>query len=168
MATFGGAFPRTSAAALTDIPEDQLDPTLASLARKQVLVIRADPLSPDRGQYAFAQAMFRSVVYETLPRRERKQRHLAAAEHLGEVFAEQGEEVAEMIASHHLAAYQAAANDPDAPELRERAAAALQRAARRAATVGAPDAAQRGYLTASALVQDESERTLLLEQAGEM
>ena len=168
MAAFGGAFPRASAAALSDIPEDRLDPTLASLVRKQVLVIRADPLSPDRGQYAFAQAMFRSVVYDTLPRRERKQRHLAAAEHLGNVFAEQGEEVAEMIASHHLAAHEAAADDPDAPELRQRAAAALQRAARRAATVGAPDAAQRGYLAASELVEDERERTALIERAGEM
>jgi class 3 adenylate cyclase/tetratricopeptide (TPR) repeat protein len=168
MAAFGGAFARASAAALTDIPEDNLDSTLASLVRKQVLVIRADPLSPDRGQYAFAQAMFRSVVYETLPRKERKQRHLAAAAHLAAVFADDGEEVAEMIASHHLAAYQAAASDPDAAELRQRAAAALQRAARRAVTVGAPDAARRGYLTASELVQDESERTLLLEQAGEM
>jgi class 3 adenylate cyclase/tetratricopeptide (TPR) repeat protein len=168
MAAFGGAFPRASAAALAATPEDQLDPTLASLVRKQVLVIRADPLSPDRGQYAFAQAMFRSVVYDTLPRRERKQRHLAAAEHLGEVFAEQGEEVAEMIAAHRLAAYHAAGGDPDAAELRERAGAALGRAARRAATVGAPDAAQRSYLTASELVQDEFERTVLIERGGEM
>jgi class 3 adenylate cyclase/tetratricopeptide (TPR) repeat protein len=168
MATFGGAFPRATAAALTETPDDELDATLASLVRKQVMVIRADPLSPDQGQYAFAQAMFRSVAYETLPRRERKQRHLAAAAHLTAVFADDGEEVAEMIASHHLAAYQAAANDPDAPELRQRASAALQRAARRAATVGAPDAAQRGYLTASELMQDEPERTALIEQAGRM
>ena len=51
---------------------------------------------------------------------------------------------------------------------RRRAAAALRRAARRAATVGAPDAAERGYLTASELVQDEPERTALIEQAGRM
>ncbi len=55
---------------------------LTGLVRRQVLVIRADPLSPDRGQYAFAQGLLRSVAYETLSRRERKQRHLAAAEHL--------------------------------------------------------------------------------------
>jgi hypothetical protein len=44
-------------------------------SRKQVLVIRADPLSPDRGQYAFAQGLLRTVAYGMLSRQERKPRH---------------------------------------------------------------------------------------------
>ena len=94
---------------LGELPEDQLDAALASLVRKQVLVIRADPLSPDRGQYAFAQGLLRTVAYEMLSRQERKPRHLAAAEHLRRVFPNDGEEVAEVIAAHHLDAYRAAA-----------------------------------------------------------
>ena len=67
-------------------PGGEADVALAGLVRKQVLVIRADALSPDRGQYAFAQGLLRTVAYDMLSRRERKQRHLAAAEHLSQAF----------------------------------------------------------------------------------
>jgi class 3 adenylate cyclase/tetratricopeptide (TPR) repeat protein len=167
VSVFSGSFPRDAAVALADLSEQQLDTALAGLLRRQVLVIRADPLSPERGQYAFAQSMLRSVAYETLARRERKHRHLAAAEYLQRVFATQGEEVAEVIATHLLDAYHAAADDPDAGELQVRAAAALRRAARRAVTVGAPEVAQRAYLTASEHA-DPGEQPALLQAAGEM
>ena len=38
----------------------------ASLVRKEVLAIQADPRSPERGQYAFLQDIVRHVAYETL------------------------------------------------------------------------------------------------------
>ncbi len=60
---------------------------------------------PDRGHYGWAQGLLRTVAYELLSRRERKTRHLAAAAYLRQAFANDGEEVAEVIASHHLAAY---------------------------------------------------------------
>ncbi|MDX6640533.1 MAG: hypothetical protein QOF12_1544, partial [Solirubrobacteraceae bacterium] len=168
MSVFGGAFPRATAAALGDMPEDQLDTTLASLVRKQVLMIRADRLSPDQGQYVFSQGLLRTVAYETLSRQERKPRHQAAARHLRSAFANDGEEVAEVIASHYLDAYHAAADDPDADELRAEALAALRRAAVRAASVGAPERAERAYLTASELADGEQERMELIEAAGEL
>jgi tetratricopeptide (TPR) repeat protein len=167
VSVFSGSFPREAAVALADLPEQQLDVALAGLLRRQVLVIRADPLSPERGQYAFTQSMLRSVAYETLARRERKQRHLAAAEYLQQVFANQGEEVAEVIATHLLDAYDAAADDPDAGGLQVRAVDALRRAGRRAATVGAPEVAQRAYLTASEHADPVDQRALL-QAAGEM
>jgi len=79
-------------------PHSVICPTvrLSTLVRKQVLMIRADPLSPDRGQYTFAQSLLRQVAYEMLSRRERKPRHLAAAEHLRHVFANDAEDVAEI------------------------------------------------------------------------
>jgi class 3 adenylate cyclase/tetratricopeptide (TPR) repeat protein len=168
MSVFGAAFPRSAAAALADVPDDQLDAVLDGLVRRQVLVIRADPLSPDTGQYAFAQGLLRTVAYEMLSRRERKPRHRAAAEHLRSVFANDGEEVAEVIASHYLDAYHAAQGDPDADELRVQTLAALRRAAQRAATVGAPEAAERAYRTAIQLAADEVQRTELTQAAGEM
>ena len=167
VSVFSGSFPREAALALTDVSDEQLDDALNGLIRRQVLVIRADPLSPDRGQYAFAQGMLRAVAYDTVARRERKHLHVTAAEHLTRVFANDGEEAAEVIATHLLDAYHAAGEDPDAPELRARAVAALRRAAQRAAMVGAPEAAQRAYLTASEHAP-EDEQPGLVQAGGEM
>jgi class 3 adenylate cyclase/predicted ATPase len=168
MSVFGGAFPRSSAVALSEVREDQLDTLLEALVRKQVLMIRADPLSPDRGQYAFAQGMLRTVAYEMLSRGERKVRHRAAAEHLRRAFPNDGEDVAEVIASHYLDAYRAAMDDPDADELRLLSLDALRRAAQRAATVGAPEVAERSYRTAAELAIEPVERAELTQAAGEM
>ncbi|HWD65692.1 MAG TPA: adenylate/guanylate cyclase domain-containing protein [Solirubrobacteraceae bacterium] len=167
MSVFGGTFPRGTAAALGGVDEARIDGVLASLVRKQVLAIRADHLSPDRGQYGFAQGLLRTVAYEMLSRQERKARHLAAAEHLRQVFPGEGEEVAEAIATHLLDAFRAAQDDPDAADIRERAIAALRRAALRAGAVGAPEVAERTFLVARDLAIDESERVELAELAGE-
>ncbi len=168
MSVFGGAFPRASATALSDAPDDQLDELLEALVQKHVFMIRADPLSPDRGQYAFAQGMLRTVAYEMLSRGERKVRHRAAADHLRRAFPNDGEDVAEVIASHYLDAYRVARDDPDADELRAITLDALRRAAQRAATVGAPEVAERSYLTAVELARDATERAELTQAAGEM
>jgi tetratricopeptide (TPR) repeat protein len=168
MSVFGGSFPRSAAVALADLPEDRLDAALTGLVRKEILVIRADRLAPDRGQYAFAQTMVRTVAYELLSRRERKPRHLAAAAHMRATFADDGEEVTEVIASHYVDAYRAAPDDPDADELRAEAVAALRRAGQRSAGVGAPDVAERAYREAAALVTGELERLELEVAAGTM
>jgi class 3 adenylate cyclase/tetratricopeptide (TPR) repeat protein len=168
MSVFGGSFPRSAAAALGEVGEERLDAILSALVRKGVLSIRTDPLSPDRGQYQFAQGLLRTVAYEMLSRQERKPRHLAAADHLARAFPNDGEDVAEVIAAHLLDAYRAAGGDPDADTLRSRTVAALRRAAQRAATVGAPETAERAYRTALELTEDEQERADLTEAAGRM
>jgi len=168
MSVFGGSFPRSAAAALGDVPEADLDDVLASLVRKQVLLIRADRLSPDRGQYAFAQSMLRTVASDLLSRQERKARHVAAAEHLRRSFPDEGEDLAEVIAAHYLDAYRAAGDDVDAEELRTQTLEALRRAGRRAAAVGAPEAAERAHATAAELARDDAERAELTEKAGHM
>jgi predicted ATPase len=170
MSVFGGAFPRSSAAALTGMEEERLDPILQRLVRKQVFAIRADPLSPDRGQYAYAQTLLRGVAYEMLSRRERKARHAAAAQHLRTAFPDEGEDIAEVIASHFLSAYESAGADEDADELREQALGELHRAARRAETVGAPERAEQAYRKALELIsdEDEDERLALTEAAASM
>ena len=170
MAVFGTSFSRASAAELGDVPEGRLDDILGSLVRKQVLAIRTNPLTPDSGQYVFVQGLLRTVAYEMLARRERKPRHLAAAAHLRKLFPHDGEDVAaEAIASHYLDAYRAAGpRDPDAPALQGTTISALGRAARRAASVGAPESAERAYRTAIELARDEEERTELTSAAGQM
>ena len=79
--------------------------------------MQSDPRSPEHGQYGFLQDLVRHVAYETLSKRERKSRHLAAVEHLEQAFPDP-DEVAEVLASHYLAAVEAAPEADDAPEIR--------------------------------------------------
>jgi class 3 adenylate cyclase/tetratricopeptide (TPR) repeat protein len=168
MSVFGGSFPRASAVALGGLGGEAVDEVLNSLVRRQVLAIRSDPLSPDRGQFTFAQGLFRAVAYDMLSRQERKTRHLAAADHLRDAFPNDGEEVAEAIATHLLDAHRAAGGDRDADEIRQRAVTALRRSADRAVTVGAPEAGMNALLTARDLVPDPAERLALTDAAAEM
>ena len=168
MSVFGGNFPLAAAQALSGMPEQSAKEVLGSLVRKQVLTVRADPHSPDRGQYRFSQTLLRTVAYETLSKRERKSKHLAAAHYLSQAFANEGEDVAEVLAAHYLAAYRSAADDSDAAQLRTEAIAALRRGAQRAAAVGAPQTAERAYRSAIELAASEDERIEMLEAAGNM
>ena len=137
-----------------------------SLVRKEILVVQADPRSPERGQYGFLQDLVRHVAYETLSRKERRTRHLAAADHLFATLPE--DEVVEVLAAHLV---EAAAADPDGPDtaaIRERAAVALEQASVRAASLGAPSEASRYLVRAAELVDDELRRGDLELRAGDL
>ena len=140
---------------------------LSGLVRKEVLGVQGDPRSPERGQYGFLQDLVRHVAYETLSKRERKTRHLAAAEHLEGAFAEL-DEVAEVLASHYLAAFEAAPDVEDAQAIRARAREMLARAGARAGSLGAPEEGRRYYQQAAALSGDALVEAELLEQAGRL
>src|SRR5213076_208374 len=98
-------------------PEDEVEPLLASLVRKEVLALQADPRSPEHGQYGFLQDLVRHVAYETLSKRERRTRHLSAASHLEASFTDD-EEIVEVLASHYLDAYRAVPDADDAEEIK--------------------------------------------------
>ena len=164
----GGSFPRQAIEAVTDSEAPELDEILSSLVRKEVLTVRADKLSPERGQYAFTQSLIRSVAYDMLTRAERKTRHLRTATHLRTAFPDEGAEVAEVIAAHLHDAYKAAGDDPEADELRAQAKGAYVIAAERAQSVGAPVAAEAAYLKAADLSADEAEQARITEKAGQM
>ncbi|MGO8874837.1 MAG: AAA family ATPase [Acidimicrobiales bacterium] len=164
----GGGFPRQAIEALSDMEAPLVDELLSSLVRKEVLTVRADKLSPERGQYGFTQSLIRSVAYDTLTRAERKARHLRTAEHLQAAFPDEGAEVAEVIGAHLYDAYVAAADDPDAQDLRARACKAYSIAGERAESVGAPEGAEAAYLRAAELSSDGEEQASLNEQAGRM
>src|SRR5207245_3747865 len=119
-AVLGKTFTRQALAALAGTPAEQLEPLLSGLVRKEVLGVQSDPRSPEHGQYGFLQDLVRHVAYETLSKRERKSRHLAAAQHLEQAFPEV-EEVAEVLASHYLSAVEAAPDAEDAQEIRAKA-----------------------------------------------
>jgi class 3 adenylate cyclase/tetratricopeptide (TPR) repeat protein len=162
----GGSFPRQAIEAVSDTDPADLDELLSSLVRKEVLTVRADKLSPERGQYAFTQSLIRSVAYDMLTRTERKARHLRTAEHLRTAFPDEGAEVAEVIGAHLYDAYKSAAEDPDADELRGGACRAYAIAAERAEAVGALEAAATAYVKAAELSSDEADQAAFTEQAG--
>jgi class 3 adenylate cyclase len=163
----GKSFSKPALAALSGRSEAELEPLLAGLVRKEVLALQADPRQPERGQYSFLQELLRQVAYETLSRRDRKARHLAAVQALEDTFEGAEQEVPEVIASHLLAAADALADDPDSAEIRNRARTALVQAAERAAALAAPEEAQHYLDQAAALATQEPKlRAELLERAG--
>ena len=150
-AVLGTSFTAEALVAVSGLDEDSVRAGLAELVRREVLSVSADPLSPERGSYQFAQHLLRQVAYDTLSRRDRKARHLAVAAHLRSAFAGDGEEVADVIARHYLDALEAVPGAPDAAELRSQAIAALVRAADRAKRTGAPAQAAASYAAAAEL-----------------
>ncbi len=165
-AVLGRTFTATGLAAVTGMAVSELKPVLDSLVRKETLTIRDDPLSPERGQFAFLQDMVRRVAYDMLSKKDRRSRHLAAAQYLAKLSGDE-DDVIEVIAAHRYEAYLAA---PDAADTEERLAAedALVRAGDRAASLAATLPAQRHYEHAAALTADTMRQAELLERAGSM
>ena len=150
-AVLGSTFPAEALIAVSGQDERSVQTALADLVRREVLSVSADPLSPERGSYQFAQQMLRQVAYDTLSRRDRKTRHLAVAQHLRTTFAGDGEEVADVIARHYLDALNAIPDAPDTGQIRTSASTAFVRAAERAERTGSPARAAASYATAAEL-----------------
>jgi class 3 adenylate cyclase/tetratricopeptide (TPR) repeat protein len=164
-AVLGKTFTREGLAAVGRLAETDLDPLLASLARKEILGVQADPTSPEHGQYGFLQDLVRHVAYETLSRKERRARHLAAAAYLADAFASE-DEIAEVVASHYVDAYTALPDAEDARKVKAKACDALVRAGDRAASLGAAGEALRYLTHAAELTEEPLERAALLDRAG--
>jgi len=150
-AVLGTTFPAEALIAVSGQHEAAVRAALAELVRREVLTISAEPLSPERGSYGFAQNMLRQVAYDTLSRRDRKTRHLTVAAHLRTAFPGDGEEVTDVIARHYLDALEAVPGAPDAGQIRGQAIAALIRAAERAERTGAPAMAAANFAAAADL-----------------
>ncbi len=166
-AVLGKTFTLRALEALSGTPAEELEPLLSGLVRKEVLGVQSDPRSPERGQYGFLQDLVRHVAYETLSKRERKSRHLAAAAQIEQAFAQE-EEVAEVLASHYLAAFEADPEADDAQAVKAKAGEMLSRAGERASSLGAPEEGRRYYEQAAALADEPLAEAALLEQAGRL
>ena len=141
-AVLGLTFTRDGLLALGS-PEQTLDSLLEALRRREIFTVQTDRFSAERGQYRFVQSVVRQVAYTTLSRRDRKTRHLAAAHHLA-TEPDPADDLAALIAQHLLDALESApADDPDRSSITDRAVDHLERAATRAAAIGAPSEAQR-------------------------
>ena len=164
----GKSFTKEGLAALTGMDPQELEPLLATLVRKDLLTLQADPRSPERGNYNFLQALVQRIAHDTLSRKEQKARHLAAARYFVESWGSDDAEIVEVTAAHYLDAYRADPDAPDAGEIRAAAREALVRAARRAASLAATEQAQRYFEQAAELAEEPRAEAELLEQAGSM
>ncbi len=147
----GTSFPKDALIAVSGRDEAHVQAALSELVKRDVLQIFADPLSPERGAYSFSQEMLRQVAYETLSKRDRKARHLAAAAHLRATFANDGEEIANVIARHYLDALSVGPHDTDTGKITAQSLDFLVRAAERAERSGAPARAAESYAQAAAI-----------------
>ncbi|HKU58636.1 MAG TPA: adenylate/guanylate cyclase domain-containing protein, partial [Gaiellaceae bacterium] len=159
----GRTFTRAGLAAVSGRTEEELEPHLQSLLRKELLARQLDPMSPELHQLAFPQDIVRRVAYETLSSRDRKSRHLAAADYLER---EADEEIAAVVAAHYLDAYRLGPNDDDAAELRAKARAGLARAGERASSLASGGEACAYFARAAELEDDDVARAELFERAG--
>jgi predicted ATPase/class 3 adenylate cyclase len=162
----GKSFTAHALRAITAIGPSDSDRALSSLVDKDLLTMQSDPRSPERGQYVFVQDLVRGVAYGTLARRERKLRHLAAATYLESSWSEE-EEVAEVIASHLIEAYESDTEAADAAEVRDRARTALAQAGDHAVSFAAAGSAQGYYERALALGGGQAAQAELHAKAGD-
>jgi len=162
-AVLGQSFTLAALSAVSGVTAAEIEPRVGGLVRRELLTLQSDPRSPERGQYAFVQALIREVAYNTLARADRKSRHLAAArffESLG------SDELAGGLAGHYLAAHANSAAGPEADALAAQARITLRAAADRATALGAYAQATEFLEQALAVTTDRQERGELLERAG--
>ena len=162
-AVLGQSFSVAALAALAGEPAGTLEPRLRALVRRELLRFEDDPRSPERGQYGFTQGLVREVAYGTLARRQRRDRHLAAAryyEALGD------EELAGVLAAHYLSAYEESPEGDERAALRIQARLALNGAAERATSLGASEQALRYLEDALRIALDPAEEAVIRESAG--
>src|SRR5665811_1739464 len=162
-AVLGQSFTLAGLSAVSGITTSELEPRLRALVRRELLTLQADARSPERGQYAFVQALIREVAYNTLAKRDRKTRHLAAARFFESL---ETDELAGGLAGHYVAAYRNAPEGPEAYALAAQARIALRAAAERAINLGSPSQAVTFLDLARDVTRDDTELAELLERAG--
>ena len=163
-AVLGQSFTLAGLAAVSGLDEEDLASRLRSLVRREIFTIETDPRSPERGQYAFVQALIREVAYNALAKRDRKSRHLAAARFFESLDTD---EIAGGLAGHYLAAYRNSAEGPEADAVAAQARIALKAAAQRAIALGSHDQALTFLDQALAVTTNPAETADLLERAGD-
>jgi class 3 adenylate cyclase len=158
----GQTFTSDALAALAGDGAGDVNASLTRLIRAEVLALEDDPTSPERGQYRFIQELIREVAYGRMTRTDRRAKHIGAALYL-QAFDDP--ELAPVVASHYLKAYEA---DPShSPELAEQGIQALMSAANRAANLHSHRQAVNLYRQAAALTDDPVRIGAILERALE-
>jgi class 3 adenylate cyclase/tetratricopeptide (TPR) repeat protein len=162
-AVLGQSFAVEALEAVSGRPREELDRSLRSLVHHELVARKVDSRSPERGQYAFMQALVREVAHERLARRDRRTRHLAVARWFGGLGSD---ELAGALAGQYLAAYRSSADGPEAEEVADEARPAISVAAERAASLGSHAQAVGFLEQALAMTNADHDRAPLLERAA--
>jgi class 3 adenylate cyclase/tetratricopeptide (TPR) repeat protein len=160
----GQRFTVAGLAAVTGLEPVALDPRLDTLVRRELLMIETDPRSPERDQYGFVQSLIREVAYNTLARRDRKTRHLAAARFFESL---ETDELAGALAAQYAAAHANADGEEETEALAAQARVALRAAGERAVALGVPDQAFDFLRQALTFAHEEAEEAEMSLRAGE-
>jgi class 3 adenylate cyclase/tetratricopeptide (TPR) repeat protein len=160
----GQRFTVAGLAAVSGLDSATLTPRLEVLVRRELLAMETDPRSPERNQYGFVQSLIREVTYNTLARRDRKARHLAAARFFETL---ETDELAGGLAGQYLAAHANAEGPEETAALAAQARVALRAAADRALALGGTEQAFEFLRQALALALDPSDAADLALRAGE-
>ncbi len=163
-AVLGQSFTLAGLGAVSGDDEENLPTRLRSLIQHEILTLQTDPRSPERGQYAFVQALIREVAYNALAKPDRKSRHLAAAQFFESLDTD---EIAGGLAGHYLAAYRNSPAGPEADAVAGQARIALTAAAERAIALGSYDQGLTFVEQALAVTTDPAATADLLERAGD-
>jgi len=162
-AVLGSSFSVGALASISGQSKESLTGALGRLSGREFVRLETDTRSPERGQYQFVQAVIREVAYQTLTKKDRRARHLAAAryfESLGD------DELASALASHYLDAWRSSGEGPEADALAAQARIALRGAADRAGTLHSYDQEATLLKLGLEVAADDRERAVLLEKAG--
>ncbi|MEK6191924.1 MAG: adenylate/guanylate cyclase domain-containing protein [Chloroflexota bacterium] len=160
----GQRFTVAGLAAVSGLETAAFEPRLETLVRRELLSRETDPRSPERNQYGFVQSLIREVAYNTLARRDRKSRHLAAARFFESL---ETDELAGALAGQYVSAHANADGPDETTALAAQARVALRAAAERASGLGAPDQAFGFLSQALAMAIDPVDEAELALRAGQ-
>jgi class 3 adenylate cyclase len=162
-AVLGQSFTADGLAIVRGSDADTVGGELMPLVRQQLFEIEDDPRSPERGQYRFVQSVIREVAYGRLSKDDRYAKHLTVAQYFEGL---EGTELVGAVASHYIAAHDAAPRG-EGEDLIERGRTALREAAGRAIDLGSYEAALSLLGQALELADDPTERAHLLERGAD-
>ncbi|HEU4355082.1 MAG TPA: adenylate/guanylate cyclase domain-containing protein [Actinomycetota bacterium] len=113
-AVIGKVFWLGAVAEIGDRDPSALEPILHDLARKELIRPARSSSMADEIEYSFWHLLVRDVAYAQIPRAERARRHRSAAAWIERKGGERVEDLAEVLAHHHLQALELASAAGDA------------------------------------------------------
>ncbi|MFI5260916.1 MAG: ATP-binding protein [Candidatus Limnocylindrales bacterium] len=140
-----------------------IEPGLGRLIRREMIARVGDERARDPDRLRFVEWLVRDVAYGTLALRDRRVRHLAAADHYESL---DDPDASGVIAGHVLAAYRSGSGGRGDPALADRAVAALRTAADRASALHAPETALAFLVEALTVATDPAQVAGLREHAA--
>ena len=162
-AVVGQSFTVEALAGVSGESVEELREGLQALVRRQLLRVEVDPRSPERGQYAFVQAVVKEVAEGSLSRADRRALHLAAARHYESIG---DDELVGVLASHYVDAYRATPAGPEADAIGAQARVSLRAAADRATALHSLAQALSYLEQALAVTTEPTEQAALHERAS--